>query len=280
MKWYLIFAVLFSCILLHGVTFTHAYHRDYGVIDRVVLVFDSAPKYKIDQLQNVLFVEVFDASAKPGINLDYSGSDKLIQNFIYKQTDQGITISIAASQIARISSFDFAQEQAHKLVIDIFSLDAPRTAPDATSFACFFRTLGYADSASHYETLAVTLPDSLPISQPVHVEPDTGKQPVQPSAVHQTPAQSKPAASSLSWLIPVLMVVCGGVIFLALWGLTRMKHKRNSAKPSCMRNRDGFAPRELLELMVKDLHAHGWETQAIADEMQVELDVIKEILNK
>ena len=97
MKWYLIFAVLFSCILLHGVTFTHAYHRDYGVIDRVVLVFDSAPKYKIDQLQNVLFVEVFDATAKPGINLDYSGSDKLIQNFIYKQTDQGITISIAAS---------------------------------------------------------------------------------------------------------------------------------------------------------------------------------------
>lgn len=278
MKRYLFFAVFFSCILLQGISLTDAYHRDYGVIDRVVLVFDSAPKYTIDQLQNVLFVEVFDATAKPGINLDYSGSDKLIQNFIYKQTDQGITISIAATQIGRVSSFDFSQTDLHKLVIDIFTLGAPRTQPEATSFACFFRTVGYADSASHYDALAASLPDSLPHPAPAPVKQDTAEQITQPNPT-TTSTQSQKQRSSLSWLIPVLMVICGGAIFFALWALTRMKNKRNGAKPSCMRNRDGFAPRELLELMVKDLHAHGWETQAIADEMQVELEVIKQILH-
>lgn len=280
MKRYLFFAVLFSGILLQGVTFTGAYHRDYGVIDRVVLVFDSAPEYELNTLQNVIFIELPQAKAKSGIALENTGSEHLIQSFAYQPGDTYLTISIAASAIARVSSFHFAQTDVYKLVIDIFTLDTPRTLPEAASFSSFFRTVGYADSASYYEALAVSLPDSLPELPSTEIVQDTTNQVECDTAANAPTTKPYKPQSSLSWIIPSLMIICGGIVFFALWGLTRIKNKRNGFTPSSMRNRDGFAPRELLELMVKDLHAHGWDIQAIADEMQVDIEVIQEILNK
>jgi len=251
---------------LFATTFQDAYFRDYGVINRLVLVFDSQPEMKEDQLQNVISLTIHEASANPDISLEIAPENKVMESFFYQVSGTTLTISIATHRMAQYRSFCMKQGDIFKVVFDLYAVFPPIVRQDAASFAYFYNTVGYPDSAAFYQAISLQLPEEV-------AETDS-----QGTFVDIQTVEVKPSghASLLPWILAAIAVL---LIAGILWRIKKKKPAAKEIAPSPLRNTDGFLPQEILELMVRDLDAHNWEPQAIADELQVSLEVIREILS-
>ena len=164
----------FILFLLVFVSFLNAsllidvYHRDYGVIDRTVLVFDTKPHYEILEHKSSIQINLQECCKNSSLQkLDIINNKVLTgYNFLISEDKVVVSIDINTSQLLEsdekyIVKIMELQEDVFKLVLDIFISTNPKSLYELTSYASFYETTGYFNLAVEYNQLVAELQNKI-----------------------------------------------------------------------------------------------------------------------
>lgn len=153
---FLIFAFSLSAVS----HMTKIYHKDYGSITRLVIVFDKKIDAEIVSNPQQRKVEIFaDNTVKSRIV--ESKTQFLSKNLASVSTEElsnGIAIVISLEKSFRESHFQMGNSP-HKLVFDFFTVTNPKSYNELMDYTSFYTTVGFPQKAEKYfEKLAQDYP--------------------------------------------------------------------------------------------------------------------------
>ncbi|MEA2096170.1 MAG: hypothetical protein U9P73_05695 [Candidatus Cloacimonadota bacterium] len=281
---------LVSISLLNANFLIDVYHKDYGVIDRTVLVFDTKPNYEILKHESDLQINLHgcrkDVSLKKiGINnskvitgLDYLISEDQVMVMININTSQ----LLVTGEIYKVDGMEL-QGDVFKLVLDIFISTDPHTLSELTSYASFYEKTGDIKLANEYNNKVLALHNEIK-SQKKTTNTKTTQTITNKKSVKVTEkikSLVKDISSKLNLKIVgfalgtlILLIV---VIFLII-KLLRKKTSAFDLDDNSIRPTDGFADSAYLEKIAKDLAARNWEIDQIAKELELPLEKVQRII--
>ncbi|MEA1972837.1 MAG: hypothetical protein U9N34_06050 [Candidatus Cloacimonadota bacterium] len=156
MKKLLILLLIFTAFNLSAIKhLTKVYHKDYGVITRLVIVFDSKVETEITSVSAQQRLEIY-VSNTTRSHIVEAKTMFLSNNLTaMKIEDLGNEIAIIVSTEKPFSASHFTLgANPYKLVIDIFTVGKPRSIEHLTDFASFYQTVGLYNKAEKvYKTM-------------------------------------------------------------------------------------------------------------------------------
>ena len=284
----LLFLVLVS--LLNASFLIDVYHKNYGVIDRTVLVFDTKPQYEILKHESDIQINL------PGCRKDVSlqkldfANSKVITGFDYLVSKDKVIVMInvntsqllVTGEIYKVDGMEI-QGDVFKLVLDIFISANPQTLSELTSYATFYETTGNFKLAEEYKLQALALNEKIKEQQ---INTTTQSKQVVATKL-QTGILNK-LKSLIDKLSPqlnikIIGVALGAIILLAIFIflIIKLSRKKTSAfdmDGDSLRSTDGFAENTYLEKAAKDLAAKNWGLEEIAKELELPFEEVQKII--
>ncbi len=284
----LIFLVLIS--LLNANFLIDVYHKDYGVIDRTVLVFDTKPDYEILKHESDLQINL------PGCRKDVSlqgisiNNSKVITGFDYVVSEKKVTVMInintsqllVTGEIYNVEGMEL-QGDVFKLVLDIFIATDPQTLSELTSYASFYEKTGEVKLAEEYKNKVLGIHNELKNQQETadtkSIQATTKNESVKVIEKIKSVVQNLSSKLDLKIVgfasgVLILLVI---VIFLIV-KLFRRKTSAFDKDDDSIRPTDGFADSAYLEKVAKNLSAKNWEIEEIAKELDLPLEKVQRII--
>ncbi len=284
----LLFLVFIS--ILNANYLIDVYHKDYGVIDRTVLVFDTRPDYEILKHESDLQINLTGCRKDASLQRLNITNSKVITgvNYLVTKNKVGVSIGINTSQllitgeIYKVEGMEL-QGDVFKLVLDIFISTDPQTLSELTSYAAFYEKTGDAKLSEEYNNRVVKLHNELKTQQKV-----AGNDPKQAVARKESVKVAEIVKSDFKNIISKLNFKLIGIILSALVllivvivliiKLSRKKITAFKAHDDSLRPSDGFADIEYLGALAKKLDAKDWEADEIAKELELPVEEIQRIL--
>ena len=284
----------FILFLLVFVSFLNAsllidvYHRDYGVIDRTVLVFDTKPHYEILEHKSSIQINLQECCKNSSLQkLDIINNKVLTgYNFLISENKVMVSIDINTSQLLEsdekyIVKIMELQEDVFKLVLDIFISTNPKSLFELTSYASFYETTGYFKLADEYNRLVAELQNK--------IKEEEKKSLIQSTQANASQKQSKVTNKIQSLVKKFNTKFCRKILGLALFTLlllavviiilSRKKPSKLNVNKKIVRSTDGFADNAYLEKVAKELAAKNWGVQEIAKELELPVEEVQNIID-
>ena len=286
---FILFFLIFIS-LLNANYLIDVYHKDYGVIDRTVLVFDTRPDYEILKHESDLQINLTGCRKDASVQTLGITNSKVITGFKYQVTKDEVIVSIGINtsqllitgEVYKVEGMEL-QGDVFKLVLDIFISTDPQTLSELTSYAQFYEKTGDAKLAKEYNDKVVGLHDKLKSQQKI-AENDptqavTKKESVKVANIVKSDFQNFVSKLNFKLIGIVLsaLILLAVVIFLII-KLSRKKTSAFKTDDDSLRPSDGFADIEYLRELAKNLASKDWEVEEIAKELELPLETIQKII--
>ncbi len=284
----LFFLVLVN--LLNASFLIDVYHKDYGVINRTVLVFDTKPQYEILKHESDIQINLQKCSKDISLQKLAITNSNVITGFDYLVSKDKVVVMInvntshllVSGEIYKVDGMEI-QGDVFKLVLDIFISTNPQTLSELTSYATFYETTGNVKLAEEYQLQVVALHDKIKEQQ--KSKTTQSRQTV--TTKEQTGILNK-LESLINKLSPnlnikIIGVALGAIILLAIFIflIIKLSRKKTSAfdmNGDSLRSTDGFAENTYLEKVAKDLAAKNWGLEEIAKELELSFEEVQKII--
>lgn len=283
----LFFFLLIS--LLNASFIIDAYHKDYGVINRTVLVFDTKPEYEILKHESDIQINLQGCRKDASLQKMNISNSKVITGFDYIVSEDKVIVMInintsqllITGEVYKVEGMEL-QGNVFKLVLDIFISTNPQSLSELTSYASFYKTTGNFELANEYNNQVIRVHNTIKAQQE-----DIVVQSPQTTMTKSTMVTSK-FKSSFQNFISLLNIKIIGFILLAIvlfivviYLIYKLTHKKTSAlgtDDSSLRSIDGFADREYLEEVAKKLAARNWKVEEIAKELEITFEEAQKVI--
>lgn len=284
----LLFLVLIS--LLNASFLIDVYHKDYGVINRTVLVFDTKPQYEILKHESDIQINLQNCSKDISLQkLDIENS-KVITGLNYLVSEDKVMVMIninttqllITGEIFKVEGMEL-QGDVFKLVLDIFISTNPKTLSELTSYASFYETTGNMELADKYNKLVVELHDKTKDQQEnvtVRSTQDVTKK-EQLKITDKFKSSIKNLSTKFDYkLIGVAfgIIILLVIIIILIIKLARKKSSAFDLDKNSLRPTDGFADSAYLEKVAIELASKNWGLEEIAKELELPLHEIQRII--
>jgi len=282
-----ILSLLMVISFLNASHLVDVYHRDYGVVDRTVLVFDTKPQYKI--FTNESNIQINLQGCRKNISLKKLAilNNKVLTGYDYIVSEDQVTamIDINTSQLPitgetyKVNIMEL-QEDVFKLVLDIFILANPQSLFELTSYASFYKTTGYFKLAEEYDKLVIDFKDKIKQQENATVQ---SKQIVNPKK--QTKVinniQSLIQKFNTEFAFKILGIALFSIFLLivVIFILSPKKDSKIDLNKKLIRPTDGFADDTFMEKVARKLAAKDWKVEEIAKELELPLEKVQKIID-
>ncbi len=273
--------------LLNANFLIDAYHKDYGVIDRTVLVFDTKPQYDI--LKHGSSIEVSLEGCRKDASLQNISiiDSKVITGFDYLISGDGIKVIIninttqllITGEIYRINGMEL-QGDVFKLVLDIFISNNPQSLSELSSYASFYEEIGNEELADEYNDKVVKLHNKTKAQQENAItQVDNSNDKISVFSIPLTSAKELISKIDLKILgIVVGLIVLIVVVIILIVKLFRKKTSTTDTDIDSLRPIDGFADIVYLKEVAKKLAALKWEVDEIAKELEIPTEEVQRFI--
>lgn len=286
---FIIFCLVITSFL-HANFLIDVYHKDYGVIDRTVLVFDTKPDYEILKHESDLQINLPGCRKDAAIQKFDIPNNKVITGFDYQVTEDKVvtlikintTQLLVSGEIYKVEGMEL-QGDVFKLVLDIFITTNPNTLSDLTSYASFYEKTGNEKLAKEYNEKVLELHGKLKSQQE-----DADSKTLQVAANDETERVTEKVKSDFKKLTSKLNFQLIGIIFIIIillfvvtFLIIKLSRKKTSAfkvDDDSLRPTDGFADSKYLEEIAKDLSKQDWDVEEIAKELEVPIETVQRII--
>jgi hypothetical protein len=293
-KYFIILIILFDLICLNALQLTRYYHRNYGIIDRSVFVFDQKPVYSLETASDQLIITVNNSSMAAQINDQVLENNPVLSSYEFSNlaADTRITINLnrSAAGLRKYKVEDFLLSgNEYKLVLDIFKYAEPLSDTEISSFIDFYKKVELSKQAGFYEKmLAEWKPPAPEITQPEQEEITVlEKEEAETdsiSAVSET-EQSRPGINLLERFkefynnIPFIyiIIVAALVIILLIIILIICSGKKRPVAQELFQNTEKLGSKSFRIKVIKILREAGWEDNMIAEELGISPEEVKNI---
>ncbi|MCF7858285.1 MAG: hypothetical protein K9N07_03025 [Candidatus Cloacimonetes bacterium] len=289
MKRIVIFLFLIIFTGLNASYLIDLYHKDYGVIDRTVLVFDTKPDYEILKHESDIQININncrkDASLK-SINLTNSkvltGINYLVsKDKVMVMLDINTTQLLISGEIYKVDGMELKSDL-FKLVLDIFIATNPQSLSDLTSYSNFYTAIGNKELADQYnQKIAILnekLKDQVPIDEVANVQ--TPKKKISSDLLKKTKIFLKEFSSKFDYKL--VGILFAGIILLVVVIILIVKFSKKGndidKNSDSLRSTSGFAEMDYLEKIVKSLADQDWDFEEIAKEVELPVDEVQRII--
>ncbi|MDP8203325.1 MAG: hypothetical protein P9L95_02195 [Candidatus Tenebribacter mawsonii] len=286
----------FILIFLVFVSFLNAnylidvYHKDYGVIDRTVLVFDTRPDYEILKHESDIQINLAGCRKDASLQKLDMPDNKVITGLNYWVTTDKVMVMInintsqliVTGEIYKVEGMEL-QGDVFKLVLDIFISTDPQTLSELTSYASFYETIGDAKLAEEYNNKVLRLRNELKSQQKTAdskpAQAVTKRESVKVAEIVKSDLQN--IVSKLNFKLIGIVVIALILLVVVIFLIIKLFRKKISAfkgNDDNLRPSDGFADMNYLENLAKDLAAKDWEAEEIAKELELPIETIQRII--
>lgn len=286
-----IFILLFFLLisLLNASFIIDAYHKDYGVINRTVLVFDTKPKYEILKHESDIQINLQGCRKDASLQKINISNSKVITGFDYVVSEDKVAVMIKINtkqllitgEVYKVEGIEL-QGNVFKLVLDIFISTNPQSLSELTSYASFYKTTGNLELANEYNNQVIKVHNTIKAQQENVVV-----QPPQTTMKKSTMVTTK-FKSSFQKSMSILNIKIIGFILLAIvlfiiviYLIYKLTHKKTSAlgtDDNSIRSIDGFADTTYLEEVAKKLTEKNWKVEEIAKELEITFEEAQKII--
>jgi len=147
------------------------YHANYGLVERIVFVFDEYPRYRLREDALSINLSLLDCKKEPTVKSKRVIDNPVISKITFVPTDAFTGVLINTFEEYKVEDFVFKSNNDYKLVLDIFKYKNPRSPEEALEYADFYRNVNKPQKAAFYDNFA----DSLIIASqnPTHSEEES-----------------------------------------------------------------------------------------------------------
>ncbi|MDP8200763.1 MAG: hypothetical protein P9M11_01320 [Candidatus Tenebribacter burtonii] len=282
-----ILSLLMVISFLNASYLVDVYHRDYGVIDRTVLVFDTKPQYKIFTNESNIQINLQECRKNISLKKLAIPNSKVLTSYDYIASEDQVTAMIdinisrlpVTSETYKVNIMEL-QEDVFKLVLDIFILANPQSLFELTSYASFYKTTGYFKLAEEYEKLVVNFKDKIKQQENATVQ---SKQIVnskkQTKVIYIIQSLIQKFNTEFTFKIVGIALVSLFLLFVVIFILSPKKASKIDLNKKLIRPTDGFADDTFMEKVARKLAAKDWKVEEIAKELELPLEKVKKIID-
>ncbi len=270
MKKYLIFIYLIAQVFsLSANVLKDIYHRDYGVIDRTVLVFETKPKFEISHDTQSIFVEISNCQNKAIIADSRFTENGVLDSINFAINIDKLVVFLQPRGNFTFESHSFSDGDYFKLYFDIFLTENPQTVSEIESFIAYYKQIEKLDLAeSLAEKLAKVklLEETTAIAIQTEDKEEINEKATALNFFQTTKLKIKKYylyLKGLSRKNKLIGLGFGGLVILVL---CLIFYRR---KPRSLRPQDGFGNEQFQIEMIKKLTKEGWQNQEIARELNL-----------
>ncbi|NQV18769.1 MAG: hypothetical protein HQ534_09530 [Armatimonadetes bacterium] len=154
-----IFIFFASAILLQGVTFQKYYHANFGIIERIVLVFDNKPTKVIEQNNKEILITISNCRKEANIEEKQVPDNLVLEYFRFMKKANDVIVIISLDTNYVFDKLEYFDEEAkvYKIVLDVFNTKDPQTPEEHMSFADYYGALGKKDKAEFHSSQALEI---------------------------------------------------------------------------------------------------------------------------
>ena len=148
-----------SAILLQSVTFQKYYHANFGIIERIVLVFDKKPAKVIEQNNEEILITISNCRNSSNIEEKQVPDNLVLEYFRFMEKANDLIAIISLDSNYVLDKLEYFDEEAkvYKIVLDIFNTKDPQTPEEHMSFADYYGALGKADKVKYHSSRALDI---------------------------------------------------------------------------------------------------------------------------
>jgi len=148
-----------SAILLQSVTFQKYYHANFGIIERIVLVFDKKPVKIIEQNNKEILITISNCRKSSNIEEKQVPDNLVLEYFRFMEKANDLIVIISLDTNYVLDKLEYFDEEAkvYKIVLDIFNTKDPQTPEEHMSFADYYGALGKADKVKYHSSRALDI---------------------------------------------------------------------------------------------------------------------------
>jgi hypothetical protein len=267
--------LVLSFTVLNSTIFIDMYHKDYGVIDRSVLVFSDKPAYKIIQNENDIQLNISNCTKDINIQNQQFPNSAVIQSFDFYSTEDKVMIVISINTSRQLQTgYHYSLEkqeiddEVFKLILDVYSTKTPKTYAEYASFAFFFEATGKHATAQPYREMANRLKAQMPAEEITQTEREVS---LQQQQIRQS--QFMYSLSEFFTISRIILLIIGIILIAAIiFTISYMLRSRKGAKlikGISSRVKNGFGSEDFRRAVIKKLEEHFWGAEEIAMELEI-----------
>ncbi|MDO9578269.1 MAG: hypothetical protein Q7J16_10325 [Candidatus Cloacimonadales bacterium] len=275
------FAVLVFLMIIASIQanlFIDMYHKDYGIIDRSILVFSQKPDYKIIQNENDLQLNIINCRKDINIQNTRFPNSSVIESFDYYSTEDKVMVIISINrghQQVVGEKYKLEVEEVNddifRLILDIYATKKPTTYQQYTSFAYFYEATGEPELAKPYREMAEKLKSEMTPEELAELE-RTGSENLQQGNITPTRKVIGGMAgfltpSSIILIIIAILLIVAIIYTVSL--ITKPKTEAQDFSESSLRLTNGFGSESFQREMIYKLEKNFWGVEEIAKELEM-----------
>ncbi len=157
----MVFVIIFLsfALLLNSISFQKYYHANFGIIERIVLVFDKKPVKVIEQNNKEIQIVLSNCRKETNIEEKQVLDNLVLEYFRFIEKANEVIVIISLDTEFVLDKLEYFDEEAkvYKIVLDIFNTKNPETPEEHMSFADYYGALGKKDKAEFHSKRALEI---------------------------------------------------------------------------------------------------------------------------
>lgn len=274
-------------VMADAILMQEVYHKDYGVIDRTVLVFNRALDFKVDHHDNVVEILLPNCSRDEAkVSNKIFTNSNIFKSFTYKQNGNNLLMTILLNDdYATANNSEFSveylsfQQNVYKIAIDIFATSNPASNEELLSFINFYTTMNQELKAKQYKEKL-----TLKIEQDKQRSAEQTSNPSNP--IPQEKAEipgnesllnTKTQTTIKMYIIPIMIIILVGLL---IWLIIHVLKQGKKAESTAPKELSPVGREEFRTRVIRKLLDHDWNKRIISLELKVPISEVEEVERK
>jgi hypothetical protein len=253
------------------------YHKDYGIIDRSILVFSQKPDYKIIENENDIQLNIVNCRKDINIQNVRFPNSAVIESFDYYSTEDKVMVIISINRSHQLVigekyklEVEEINDEVFRLILDIYATKKPTTYEHYNSFAYFYEATGQPELAKPYRDMAEKIksemtPEELAALENNNLAQQQGNLTPTRKAIGGLSGFLTPSRIILI-IIAILLIVA---IIYTISLIIKPKEEVPDFSQSSLRLVNGFGSENFKREMIYKLEKHFWGVEEIAKELEM-----------
>ena len=273
-----VFIFLMIITSMYSNIFIDMYHKDYGIIDRSILVFSQKPNYKIIQNENDLQLNIVNCKKDINIQNTRFPNSSVIESFDYYSTEDKVMVIISINREQQLMvgekyklEVEEVDDDVFRLILDIYATKKPSTYQHYTSFAYFYDATGKPELAKPYREMAEKLKSEMTPEELADLERSSSDNLQQGTF---TPTR-KAIGGMAGFLTPsrIILIIIAILLMVAIIYtvslVAKPKAETQDFSESSLRLSNGFGSEIFQREMIYKLEKNFWGVEEIAKELEL-----------
>ena len=277
-KCFAVFSFLMIFTAIYSNIFIDMYHKDYGIIDRSILVFSQKPQFQIIQNDNDIQLNIINCRKDINIQNARFPGNAVIESFDYYSTEDKVMVIISINREHQLVvgekyklEVEEVNDEVFRLILDIYATKNPTTYQHNMSFAYFYETTGKTELAKPYREKAEVLKSEMSPAELTSLEQSNTENLQQPG--HTTTRRTIDSMSGFLTPSRIILIIIGILLIVAIIYtaalILKPKEEVQELTTNSLRLENGFGSEDFKLQLIKKLESHFWGIEEIAKELEI-----------